>query len=108
MSRTRTVHACWGQDGVREGTGAEFDCPRCRAFLLEAFRPPAEAVPAHGPWAHQTGVKVLVLPGAAPSWLVTCSCGYRKYGAAEGEADDVRMAAEAWAYRHRTDPGGDR
>lgn len=82
------------------------DCPLCWNVLLEAFRPPAEDPPATGPVVHRTDVKVLVPPGATPSWLVRCSCGYQKYGSAQGEADDVRMAAEAWAYRHRTDPEG--
>lgn len=104
MSPPRTAHACWGPEGVREGAGAEFDRPRCRASLLEAFRPPAEVPTAVVAPVHRTEVKVLIQPGAVPSWRVTCSCGYQKSGTAQGEADDVRMAAEAWAYRHRTDP----
>lgn len=106
MKSVRLVHACYGPEGVKEGAGLEFDCPRCRASLLEAFRPPAEDPPVTGPVHHRTDVKVLVPPGATPSWLVRCSCGYRKYGTAQGEEHAVRMTAEAWAYRHRTDPEG--
>ena len=80
------------------------DCPLCRRVFLEAFRAPAEAPQVTDLLVHLTDVEVFVRSAAVPSWRVTCSCGYRKYGTAQGEVNDVRMAGEAWAYRHRTDP----
>lgn len=67
---------------------------------------PLKGDPAEGP--HITRTYLLTPPGAESGWIITCSCGWRKKGSVTGDLEDARWTAEAHAYRHRTDPGGDR
>lgn len=67
---------------------------------------PPQGDPAEGP--HITRTYLLTPPGAESGWIITCSCGWRKKGSVTGDLEDARWTAEAHAYRHRTDPGGDR
>lgn len=90
------------------------DCPLCRNVLLEAFRPPAETPdPASVP-VHLTNTYLFTPPGHTPSWTASCSCGWSRAGLVDWSSpsdetlrlDQARMLAEAWAARHRKDPGG--
>ena len=98
------VHACLADEIRRAAPGDQFDCPRCRAVLLESFRGPAQTpplgvllprplerpvydldpeaqpVPAD---AHEHAAWHMVTPNAAGPggvWAAGCSCGWSKSG----------------------------